>query len=57
MRAEGRTSGLALEGDLYKCFWLRNGRFFRVEDHLTLAGALHALGLTGDSLEAAGLSE
>ena len=57
MWAEGRTSGVALEGDLYKCFWLRNGRFFRLEDHLTLAGALRALGLTGDALEAAGPSE
>jgi hypothetical protein len=57
MRAEGRASGVALEGDVYSCFWLRNGRFFRGEGHLTLAGALHALGLTGDALEAAGLSE
>jgi hypothetical protein len=46
-----------LEGDLYSCFWLRNGRFLRVEGHLTLAGALHALGVSGDSLEAAGLRE
>jgi SnoaL-like domain len=55
--AEGRTSGVALEGDLYHCFWLRHGRFIRVEDHLTAKGALHALGLSGDALEAAGLQE
>jgi hypothetical protein len=57
IRAEGRTSGMTLEGEVYSCFWLRNGRFFRVEGHLTLAHALRALGLSGDSLEAAGLSE
>ncbi len=55
--AEGRESGLKLEGDLYHCVWLRNGRLLRVEDHLTRAGALRALGLDGDTLEAAGLSE
>jgi hypothetical protein len=48
---------VALEGDLYHCFWLRHGRFIRVEDHLTAKGALHALGLTGDALDAAGLRE
>ena len=57
LRAEGRGSGVKLEGDLYQCFWLRHGRFFRAEDHLTLSGALHALGLQGETLEAAGLSE
>jgi len=46
-----------LDGDLYHCFWLRHQRIFRVEDHLTLTGALRALGLSGDSLEAAGLRE
>ncbi len=55
MRAEGRESGMNLEGDVYQCFWLRNGRFFREEDHLTLSGALRAFGLAGDTLEAAGL--
>jgi ketosteroid isomerase-like protein len=55
--AEGRTSGVALEGDLYHCCWLRHGRFIRVEDHLTAKGALHALGLSGEALEAAGLRE
>jgi len=34
-----------------------HGRFIRVEDHLTAKGALHALGLTGDSLEAAGFQK
>jgi hypothetical protein len=55
MRAEGRGSGISLEGDVYQCLWVRHGRFFRVEDHLTLRGALHALGLEGETLEAAGL--
>jgi hypothetical protein len=54
-RAEGRESGVKLEGDLYHCVWLRHGRFYRWEDHLTLKGALRALGLEGESLEAAGL--
>jgi ketosteroid isomerase-like protein len=56
MQAEGRESGMKLEGDLYTCFWLRHGRFFRVEDHLTLGGALCALGFEGETLEAVGLS-
>jgi ketosteroid isomerase-like protein len=55
LRAEGRGSGINLEGDVYWCFWVRHGRFFHVEDHLTLSGALHALGLEGETLEAAGL--
>lgn len=55
LRAEGRESGMTLEGDLHTCMWLRHGRFFRVEDHLTLKGALHAVGLHGETLEAAGL--
>jgi len=55
--AEGRASGAVVEGDLYHCFWLRHGRFIRVEDHLTARGALHALGISGDALEAAGLPE
>jgi hypothetical protein len=57
LRAEGRGSGINLEGEIYHCFWLRHGRFFRAEDHLTLSGALHALGVEGETLEAAGLSE
>jgi hypothetical protein len=57
LRAEGRGSGMKLEGDLYHCMWLRHGRFFRVEDHLTLRGALHALGFEGETLEAAGLRD
>jgi hypothetical protein len=31
--------------------------FFRVEDHLTLRGALHELGLEGETLEAARLRD
>jgi hypothetical protein len=57
IRAEGRGSGVKLEGGLYQCYWLRHGHFFRLEDHLTLKGALHALGLQGETLEAAGLRE
>jgi SnoaL-like domain len=57
MRAEGRGSGANIEGDIYQCYWMRHGRVFRLEDHLTLAGAIHALGLSGETLEAAGLSE
>jgi SnoaL-like domain len=56
IRAEGRASGVALQGDAYHCFWLRHHRFIRAEDHLTAKGALHALGLSGEALEAAGLS-
>jgi hypothetical protein len=54
---EGRESGLSLESEIFYCFWLRHGRIFREEDHLTLPGALHALGLDGDSPEAVGLRE
>ena len=57
IEAEGRSSGAKLEGDIYHCCWLRHGRFIRVEDHLTAKGALHALGFTGETLKAAGLSE
>ena len=55
VHAEGQGSGLIFEGDLYYCIWLRHGRFFRLEDHLTMKGALHALGLEGETLEEAGL--
>ena len=57
IEAEGRASGAKLEGDIFQCFWLRHDRFIRGEDHLTEKGALHALGLTGETLEAAGLEE
>ncbi len=57
LRVAGRESGVEVEGDIYYCFWLRHGRFFRAEDHLTPKRALGALGLTGDTLEAAGLRE
>jgi len=53
MRAEGRESGIELRGDIYFCFWLRHGRILRGEDHLTARGALHALDLDGETLEAA----
>ena len=53
----GKRSNVTLEDDLYHCFWLRHRRFIRVEDHLTAKGALHALGLSDDAVEAAGLSE
>jgi hypothetical protein len=58
LRAEGRESGVKLEGgDLYQCVWLRLGHFLRWEDHLTLKGALRALGLRSESIEAAELRE
>jgi ketosteroid isomerase-like protein len=55
MRTEGRESAMSLEGGIFPCYWLRQGRCFRQEDHLTLGGALRALGLKGETLEAAGL--
>jgi hypothetical protein len=55
--ARGRASGVALDGEIYHCFWLRHGRFIRAEDHLTARGALHALGLSGETVDAAGLRE
>jgi ketosteroid isomerase-like protein len=55
-RAEGRESGVKLDADLYHCVWLRQGRILRWEDHLTLRRAVRALGLSGETLEAAGLS-
>jgi hypothetical protein len=48
--AEGRGSALNMEGEVFNCFWLRHGRIFRQEDHLTREGALHALGLGDDDL-------
>ena len=57
VRAEGRDSGLRLDGDLYHCIWLRHGRVLRQEDHLTLRGAIRGVGLDGESLEAVELSE
>ena len=57
LEADGRASGMALGGDVFICLWLRQGRIFRQEDHLTPQGALRALGLKGETLEAAGLSE
>lgn len=43
--ATGYESGLSLEGHVFHVFWLRHGRFLRVEDHLTELGARRALGL------------
>jgi hypothetical protein len=57
LRTEGRGSGINLGGEVYTSYWLRHRRLLRVEDHLTLSGAIHALGLEGETLEAAGLSE
>ena len=53
LKAEGRSSGAKLEGDIYHCCWLRHGRFIRVEDHLSPRGAIHALGLSDETLETA----
>ena len=41
----GRESGARLEGDVFICCWLRQGLIFRMEDHLTEAGARRGLGL------------
>ena len=57
LKAEGRSSGAKLEGDIYHCCWLRHGRFIRVEDHMSEKGAIHALGSSDETLGAAGLSE
>ena len=57
LRWEGRGSGISQAGTIYWSYWLRHGRLLRVEDHLTLPGALDALGLEGETLEAVGLSE
>jgi hypothetical protein len=45
LRGAGRGSGLEISGDVYFCYWLRGGRIFRQEDHLTEAGARRGLGL------------
>jgi SnoaL-like domain len=42
INAVGRDTSLRLEGDIYHCVWLRQGRVLRWEDHLTEAGALDA---------------
>jgi hypothetical protein len=55
--AEGRDSGLALDGDLYQCSWMRRRRYLRVEDHLTFEGAITALDVDSAALEALGLRE
>ena len=45
INAEGQEARVSLQGDIYHCVWLRNGRVLRWEDHLTEAGALEALGV------------
>jgi len=45
LSGSGRGSGLELRGDVFACYWLRNGRIFRHEDHLTEAGARRGLGI------------
>jgi hypothetical protein len=57
LETHGRGSGMQLEGDVWICFWLRHGRFFRIENHVTTAGALHALGLEPDAGNGLGLPE
>jgi hypothetical protein len=57
LQASGRDSEIKLESDLYLSVWLREGRLIRVEDHLTLRGALRALGIEDEALEAAGLGD
>jgi hypothetical protein len=36
---------MEMAGDLYAGYWVRNGRIFRHEDHLTEAGARRGLGI------------
>ena len=57
LTTEGRESGLNLQVELFLCFWLRHGRVFRQEDYFTLPRALRALGLSGVTLETAGLRD
>ncbi len=45
MAGAGRGSGVTIAGDLYACYWLRAGRIFRHDDHLTEEGARRALGM------------
>jgi ketosteroid isomerase-like protein len=45
LSGSGRGSGMEMAGDLYAGYWVRNGRIFRHEDHLTEAGARRGLGL------------
>lgn len=44
LRAAGTGSGIVTEGELFQCYWMRDGRIARIEDHLTLDGASRALG-------------
>jgi hypothetical protein len=55
LRAEGRASGIELAGPIYQCFFLRDGRIVRQEDHVTVKGALCGVGVQAHTLEAAGL--
>ena len=55
LRGEGRGSGVKLEGDSTRARGCDTGAS-RIEDHLTLSGALHALGRRW-TLEAVGLRE
>ena len=57
LAGEGKASGVTLDGEIFHCFWGRHGQVFRQEDHVTLRGALRALGLNGETLEAAGVRE
>ncbi len=45
VRAKGRASGVELDAEMFHCVWLREGRFFRMEVHMTERGARRALGL------------
>ena len=57
LTAEGKESGLSLQGDMFHCFWLRHGRIFRQGGSPDSARGTPALGLQGETLEAVGLSE
>jgi hypothetical protein len=46
LSGEGSGSGATVGGPLFICYWLRHGRIFREEDHLTEEGARRAFGLS-----------
>jgi ketosteroid isomerase-like protein len=45
LHVEGGESGIAMDSDLFQAYWLRDGRIFRMSDHVTLSGARKVLGL------------
>jgi hypothetical protein len=50
MSAVGRESGIEVDGEVFHAVWLRQGRIFRMEDHLTERGVKRALGLPNPTI-------